>query len=153
MASFERILVPTDFSAGSYAALGYAVFLAQRLGAAVEVLAVYETPLGIDLDSKVTQPGRARPETLSEILRESTDRKLRDFLRDVPGSQGVSLQGRVESGNPADVIVRIARQDGVDLISMGTKGIGANERGTGSVLDKVVRGAPCPVLAVRVKEA
>ncbi len=153
MASFERILVPTDFSAGSYAALGYAVFLAQRLGAVVEVLAVYEVPSGIDLQSTVTQPGSAKAETLATILRASAEEKLRKFLTDVPGGKGVELQSRIESGNPSEVIVRVAREDGVDLISMGTKGVGANARGAvGSVLEKVIRDAPCPVLGVRVKE-
>ncbi len=154
MASFERILVPTDFSAGSYAALGYAVFLAQRMGAVVEVLAVYELPAGVDPESRVTQPGSEKPETLATILRTSAEGKLRKFLTDVPGSKSVELQSRVEGGNPAEVIVRVAREDGIDVISMGTKGIGAGARGAmGSVLEKVIRDAPCPVLAVRVKEA
>lgn len=151
MAAFERILVPTDFSAGSYAALGYAVFLAQRMGAVVEVLAVYEIPAGIDPQSRVTQPGSEKPETLATILRVSTEEKLRKFLTDVPGSKGVEMQHRIEAGDAAEVIVRVAREDGADVISMGTKGIGA--RGTmGSVAEKVIRDAPCPVLAVRVKE-
>jgi len=153
MASFERILVPTDFSAGSYAALGYAAFLAQRMGAVVEVIAVYEVPAGVDPQSKVTQPGSAKPETLATILREAAEQKLRAFLTDVPGAQNLEIQKRVESGSPAEVIVRVAREDGIDLISMGTKGIGASARGAmGSVLEKVIRDAPCPVLAVRVKE-
>jgi universal stress protein A len=154
MASFENILVPTDFSAGSYAALGYAVFLAQRLGANVEVLAVYEAPVGIDLEARVTQPGQSQPETLAEVLREATEKKLQGFLSDVPGAKGLTLHGRVEKGNPAEVIVRGARAAGVDLVCMGTKGIGAGGRGpVDSVLEKVIRDAPCPVLAVRVKEA
>ena len=154
MASFENILVPTDFSAGSYAALGYAAFLAQRLGSNVDVLAVYEAPIGIDPDARVTQPGQSRPETLAEILRQTTEKKLHDFLSDVPGAKGLTLRGRVEQGNPAEVIVRSARAGGVDLVCMGTKGIGAGGRGpVGSVLEKVIRDAPCPVLAVRVKEA
>ncbi len=154
MASFERILVPTDFSAGSYAALGYAVFLGQRLGAIVEVLAVYEVPAGIDPETRVMQPGSAKTDTLATILRSSTEEKLRKFLTDVPGSRGIEMQHRVECGNPAETIVRVAREDGADMISMGTKGIGAAAKNAmGSVLEKVIRDAPCPVLAVRVKEA
>ncbi len=152
MASFERILVPTDFSAGSYAALGYALFVAQRLGGIVEVLAVYETPTGIDLQSRITQPGSVKEETLGAVLRRSTEEKLAKFLTDVPGAKGIELQRRIEGGNPAEVIVRVAREDGIDLISMGTKGIGGESKtGVGSVLAKVIRDAPCPVLAVRVK--
>lgn len=154
MASFERILVPTDFSAGSYAALGYGLFMAQRLGGIVEVLAVYETPPGIDLESRITQPGSAKEEMLGTLLRRSTEEKLAKFLTDVPGAKGVELQRRIESGNPAEVIVRVAREDGIDLISMGTKGIGGEAKtSVGSVLAKVIRDAPCPVLAVRVKAA
>ena len=150
MASFERILVPTDFSAGSYAALGYAAFLAQRLGSTVEVLAVYETPAGIAPDSKVTQPGQA-PEMLSTVLRNTTQERLRSFLSDVPGAKGLDFKPRVVSGKPAEVIVRVAREDDIDLISMGTRGIGAGNA-VGSVVEKVIRDAPCPVLAVRIKE-
>ena len=154
MASFERILVPTEFSAGSYAALGYAVFLAQRLGAVVEVLAVYEAPTGIDPESRVTQPGSAKQETIAAILRATAEEKLRRFLTDVPGARGIELQSRVECGNPAETIVRVAREDGVDMISMGTKGVGAAAKNVmGSVLEKVLRDAPCPVLGVRVKES
>jgi nucleotide-binding universal stress UspA family protein len=154
MASFERILVPTDFSAGSYAALGYAVFVAQRLGGIVEVLAVYETPSGIDPQSRITQPGSPKEDTLGNLLRRSTEEKLAKFLTDVPGAKGVELQRRIESGNAAEVIVRVAREDGIDLISMGTKGIGGEAKtSVGSVLAKVIRDAPCPVLAVRVKAA
>ncbi|HUJ29613.1 MAG TPA: universal stress protein [Myxococcales bacterium] len=153
MASFESILVPTDFSAGSYAALGYAVFLGQRIGSTIEVLAVYEAPVGIDLDAKVTQPGHAQPETLSALLRETTEKKLKNFLSDIPGAQGLTLRGRIEQGNPAEVIVRAARSGGVDLVCMGTKGLGSGNHGpVGSVVEKVIRDAPCPVLAVRVKE-
>ena len=155
MASFESILVPTDFSAGSYAALGYAVFLAQRLGANVDVIAVYEAPAGIDLDTRVTKPGQSQPETLAALLRENTEKKLADFLSDVPGAKGLVIKGRVEQGKPAESIVRAARANGTDLICMGTKGSGATDaRGpVGSVMEKVIRDAPCPVLAVRVKES
>ncbi len=130
MASLERILVPTDFSAGSYAALGYAVFLAQRLGSWVEVLAVAEAP----------------------EARDAVEDKLRRFLSDIPGSQGVELHHRVEAGAPAEQIVRAAREDDVDLIAMGTRGLGG-AAAVGSVVHAVIRDAPCPVLAVRVKQA
>lgn len=154
MASLERILVPTDFSAGSYAALGYAAFLAKRLGGTIEVLAVYETPAGIDLDSRVTPPGSDREQTLDALLRTAAQEKMRKFITDVPGAGGVELRSRIESGEPAEVIVRVAREEGIDLISMGTKGIGGEAKSAvGSVLAKVVRDAPCPVLAVRVKGA
>ena len=151
MASFERILVPTDFSAGSYAALGYAVFLAQRLGSSIEVIAVYETPAGIPPDSRVTQPGQVAPETIAAVMRHAAEEKLRQFLSDVPGGKGLSFQPRVERGNAADVIVRVAREDDIDLISMGTRGLGGGNA-VGSVVERVIRDAPCPVLAVRVKQ-
>jgi nucleotide-binding universal stress UspA family protein len=150
MASLERILVPTDFSAGSYAALGYAAFLASRLGAALEVVAVYDPVPALDPRTAVQTPGSAKPRPLSEILREDAEKKLRDFLSDVPGGQGVPITSRVECGPPAEVIVRVAREGYFDLIAMGTRGI-TGGAAVGSVVEKVIRAAPCPVLAVRVK--
>ena len=151
MASFERILVPTDFSAGSYAALGYATFLARRLGSTLEVVAVAEAPVGIARDATVTLPGHT-PLPLDAALRTSAEEKLRNFLSDVPGAEGIEIAQRVEIGHPADAIVRVAKEDGIDLIAMGTRGINAGGP-LGSVVDRVIRDAPCPVMAVRVKQA
>ena len=150
MASLERILVPTDFSAGSYAALGYAAFLASRLGASVEVLAVYDPVAQLDPSMPVQAPGSARPQTLAEFLRAEAEKKLQGFLSDVPGGRGLTITSRVESGPPADVIVRAAREGYFDLVVMGTRGVTGTAT-VGSVVEKVIRNAPCPVLAVRVK--
>ncbi len=153
MAALERILVPTDFSAGSHAALGYALFLAARLGGAVEALHVYEAPAGLDPDSTVQVPGSEKPQKLGNLLRTQAEDKLRNFLSDIPGAQGVRIESRIEVGEPAETIVRVAREERFDLIAMGTRGLsGFTRLMVGSVLEKVIHDAPCPVLAVRVKE-
>ena len=153
MASIERILVPTDFSPSSYAALGYAVSLGARLGAAIEVLGVYDAVEGVAPDAQVVVAGGAtRP--LVQVLRERAEADMERFVSDVPGRTSVSMRTRIASGKPADVICQIADQDRFDLIVMGTHGrTGIARVVVGSVAEKVVRDAACPVLTVRVRDS
>ncbi len=153
MATLERILVPTDFSPCSQAALGYALFLAARLGATLEVLNVYEGLDGLTADAKVVVEGTG-PQPLAHILRDRAQRGMDRFLSDLPGGPGVPVKARVEAGKAADVISRIADKERFDLIVMGTHGrTGLSRIVVGSVAEKVLRDAPCPVLTVRVPDA
>ncbi len=153
MPSIERILVPTDFSPSSHAALGYAVFLASRLGAAVEVLAVYESVASVGPETQVVVPG-VGARALSAVLHDRAREQLARFVTDVPGLRGEALATRLEPGDPAQVILRIADEERFDLVVMGTHGrTGLSRLMMGSVTEKVVRGALCPVLTVRVPGA
>lgn len=143
MRPFSRILVPTDFSECSRAALDRAVSLAERLGATIEVVHVVELPHYLEGQVMVpTTTGKS--ESLDTILLRHASTEMERFLGSGPGG----LRARLESGPAVEKIVDVATQGGFDLIVMGTHG---RKRGvvTGSVTERVVRRAPCPVLAVR----
>ena len=131
---FTRILIPTDFSAPSDAALEFAKTLAGTFGSAVHVLHVAGHETGAD-------PERLRTAGLLRIHARVTTEDLRRFR--VPPA--VEL-----SDKPADEIVSHARAHAIDLIVMGTHGrTGIAHLAMGSIAEKVVRTAPCPVCTLR----
>jgi nucleotide-binding universal stress UspA family protein len=146
MTELRRILVPVDFSACSRAALDYASFLAQRLGATVDVVHVWDAPPYLGPEVLLHIPGETRL-TLAQFAGARAQRDLEHFLASVE-HPGV-VKGRVETGDPCDTILRLAAE-GYDLIVMGTHGrSGLAHVLLGSVAEKVVRRAPCPVLTIR----
>jgi nucleotide-binding universal stress UspA family protein len=141
MIALKRILVPHDFSETSEAAVRYALALAHNFGAKLYLLHVSdkarfematEFPLGLD-------------GTLEDAVRERLVKIL------TPREQ-IEFRPVFEfrSGAPAAEIARYAKEADVDLIVMGTHGRGLVAHAVlGSVAEKVVRTAPCPVLTVR----
>lgn len=144
MNNVQRILVPVDFSETSKRALEYANFFAQRFDAKLDVLHVWR-PSEYAGDEMVVFT-RSEPElTLSTFLRNHADQQLTGFLQGVPHSNRM-----LESGEPAQVIARVAGEGRYDLVIMGTHGrTGLSHVMMGSVAEKVVRLAPCPVLTYR----
>lgn len=137
--SIQRILVPVDFSACSGDAFRLAGSLADALGASIEVLHV--------IDVGARRLGSAEPPERNDsaTARES----LRQFLA-AAGGGGPVPSGRVETGEPREVIVSLAKDEGFDLIVMGTHGrTGRSHTFVGSVAESVVRTSPRPVLTVR----
>lgn len=133
----KRILVPIDFSTHSLNALAYARGLAQQFGAELLLLHVIE-PIQFITVSDVYDEQRRRSDAALTRLGD-------DLVR-----QGVKVHIRVEPGVPAHVIVQAAKNSGVDMISMGTHGrSGLAHMLIGSVAERVVRSATCPVLTVR----
>ena len=143
---FTRILVPTDFSAPSDAALDYARGVATRFGASLHLLHVAEDPYRALYSAEVFVP---EMEGLrDEILGDATGR-LNDRLSD---TDRAALHATVDAiiGTPAGSIVEYAAGHEIDLIVMGTHGRGGmSHLLMGSVAERVVRTAPCPVLTVR----
>lgn len=141
MIALKKILVPHDFSDTSEAAVRYAIALAHNFGAQVCLLHVSdrakfematEFPLGLD-------------GTLEDAVRER-------MLKILSPREQFAFQPSFEfrSGSPAAEIVKYAREADFDLIVMGTHGRGFVAHVVmGSVAEKVVRTAPCPVLTVR----
>src|SRR5262245_17395776 len=143
---FKRILVPIDFSPPSDAALAYARSVAGRYGASLHLLHVAEDPYRAFYSAEVFVP---EIEGLREEILNDTEKRLNDRLRpsDVTG-----LHATAESiiGTPAGSIVEYAAGRDVDLIVMGTHGRGGMAHLLlGSVAERVVRTAQCPVLTVR----
>jgi nucleotide-binding universal stress UspA family protein len=146
MISLKKILVPTDFSGPSAIALKYARALAQAFQGALEVVHVIEDPVAHAWAAEVyvaSLPG----------LYEELEREVRGRLQQLVTSleqEGVTVRGTLMKGNAFIEIIRFAREQEVDLIVMGTHGrSGVAQMLMGSVAEKVVRKAPCPVLTVR----
>jgi nucleotide-binding universal stress UspA family protein len=143
-----RILVPVDFSSHSDRAFRYALRLASRFGASVELIHVVDNPIasGTWTAEEVYVPDLL--EMLDRLLREA-ERRLAT-LKFAAAGDGVSVETRVLTGQPAHTIVEHAETGGFDLVVMGTHGrTGVSHLFVGSVAERVVRRAPCPVLTVR----
>ena len=139
----RSILVPTDFSESADAALEYAVGLAQRFGATVELLHVAEPPRVM------------APELLGSVLEgeiEAADELMAERLTDLKRRGVHGVDGRVIVGGAIEIILREAAR--ADLIVMGTHGRGSfAQLVLGSVAAAISRRAAAPVLIVREKPA
>lgn len=145
--SFDRILVATDFSACSRAALVKAMGLAKRLGAELTLCHAI-APVSYDpLDRSLF--GKDRPRyTLADYLKEAAEKELRAFLADVPGID--EAKAELREGEPVQVLLDAIEEGGYDLVVMGTHGrSGIESFLMGSVAERVVRAAPCAVLTIR----
>ncbi len=142
---FRKILVGTDFSEPADAARRMAIDLARRLGAELEIVHV-EEPLPAYAFSEGALPDLPR---LQEKVRSSAERQLEDQAKEARGA-GIPVRTIVLPGTPATTIVERARTEGVDLIVVGTHGrTGLEHMLIGSVAERVVRYASCPVLTVK----
>jgi nucleotide-binding universal stress UspA family protein len=150
MIDLRRILVPTDFSKHSDNALRYAAAFAEKFGSELYLLHVVQD-LALFVPEAVLAAA-ALPAAPVEQFRVAARAALQ---RVVDGLQlpGLTIHPEVAEGVPFDAIIRLARQRDVDLIVMGTHGhTGLAHLLMGSVAEKVVRKAPCPVLTVRHPE-
>ena len=148
--AFERILCAVDFSECSLAALGYAVSLADGMGARLTVVNVVEwLPVGDDLLLD-TSPDV----TAYRVGAETTHRQqLHKHMAATAGS-GREVDELVTCGKPHHEILRIAAEQASDLIVMGIHGKNPIDRMFfGSTVEPVVRRATCPVLTVRAEAA
>lgn len=142
MITLKKILVPTDFSEHSSKALRYGAELAAKFGAELHVLHAIElTPLAYG------EGAYFPPETQAE-LEEAAVKQLDDLH--VAAASEVNVVRKVSHGHPFVETIRYAKEQEIDLIVVGTHGRGAIAHMLlGSVAEKVVRKAPCPVLTVR----
>jgi nucleotide-binding universal stress UspA family protein len=139
-----KILVPTDFSSCAEAAAQYAVDLARRLEATVVLMAAYERPMFVIPDGD----GSLLPDVTTELAEHVMTKLL--WAREQLAHKDVAVRLEAVDGAPADAILRVARDEGFDLIVMGTHGrTGVRRLFLGSVAEHVVRHAECPVLTVR----
>jgi len=165
--AFVHVLVPTDFSDPAHHALRYALEEATLHHARVTLLHVLSAHAGTDVyyvtdgpaegatqagvDPSGGGPLRAFSPAEPTVVRHDPGEVARTQLEDLIRG---TFQGRwsveIAVGPPADTIARVARELGADLIVMGTHGrTGVQHVLLGSVAEKVVRMAPCPVLTVR----
>jgi universal stress protein A len=144
--TITRILVPTDFSADANGAFIYARELARKFDAPVHLLHVVEDPLAAGVWS--SEIYTAEIAGLQVNLVRDAEERLRGL---VPVDVG-TVTTEVRTGSAAKQIIEAARDWHADLIVMGTRGrTGVAHVIMGSVAERVVRLAPCPVLTLRAE--
>jgi nucleotide-binding universal stress UspA family protein len=150
MLNLKQILVPTDFSTPSENALLYGKALAETFGATLHLIHVVEEPPVYPWASPeglMPMPLPAWGE-IEETVRAQMGKLLTDAEQRLFRAQVVTA-----AGSPFVEIVRYAKSHEIDLIVIGTHGRGpVAHMLLGSVAEKVVRKAPCPVLTVRHPE-
>ena len=142
MINLKRILVPTDFSDAGKTALRYAVAFADQFGAAVDLLHVVEDiPPGALLSYVPKEKLHKDMLTHAQEQLDALESEWEDYV--------FPVAKRVVEGFPFVEIIKFAQDNDSDLIIMGTHGRGAiAHMFMGSVAEKTVRKAPCPVLTV-----
>jgi universal stress protein A len=146
MQRINTILVPTDFSAASDRVLAYARDIADAFGATLHLLHVFDNPFaaGAFMDMYTRAPG----EYVERIERQTLTR-LETLLTPEQKAKYIPIFA-ARMGPPAQQILQYAEEHGaIDVIVLATGGHGRVARLIlGSVADKIVRTAPCPVLTV-----
>ena len=144
MIALKTLLVPSDFSECSEAAVRYGLELARRFDAKLHLLHVVYDPA---LQPWATE-GMTLPllDAVDQWQKESRQR----LIDAVPPADAGRVTVSATIGSPYAEILRYADENDVDLIVMGTHGrSGMSHVLLGSIAEKVVRHAPCPVLTVR----
>jgi nucleotide-binding universal stress UspA family protein len=135
----HKILFPTDLSARSEFCLEQATDLARARGATLLICHVEEPPMAYGGGELYYGLPLSETRNLAEALEQV-----------VPTHPAVPFEHRLLSGDPASEIVRLAQDEGVELIVLGTHGrTGLKRVLMGSVAEAVVRRATCPVLTIK----
>jgi len=146
MFKLKKILCPTDFSETAFEALKYAIGLARSTRSRLILMYVVNQKMfseGLSL-ARVNSP-----EALGKEMADEARRRLK-MLIPVEERDGIDWETNIRSGNPAQEVIRYAKENNIDMIVIGTAGhSGVDRMMFGSTAEKVVRGAHCPVLTVR----
>ncbi len=147
MSAIRTILHPTDFSKSSDQAFRLACSLARDYADLVIVLHIVERPV-------LAYPGVLMAPPPPPLAREQRQAVLEKLRRIRPSDPSLAVEYLLEEGDPATGILQVAQERECNLIVMGTHGrTGLGRLLMGSVAEKVVREAGCPVLTVKVPEA
>ena len=141
---YEHILVPTDGSDGTDAAVDHAIDLAETYDAALHTIYVVDANVGAD----------AGVANVYANLEQAGERAVQDVVDRAEAAGVETVEGAVAEGVPHRAILDYAEQRDVDLIVMGTHGrTGLDRYLLGSVAEKVVRLSDVPVMTVRMPAA
>lgn len=144
-ADWKKLLCPIDFSDASREALETAAALAKRHGAALTLFHAYPVPGYTFPDGSFVASSK-----MLEELAEQANRHLAEWKAIAVAAGVPSVESATAVGEPAHEIVTFATEKGMDLVVVGTHGrTGLTHALMGSVAERVVRKAPCPVLTVR----
>ncbi len=145
---FERILVPVDGSEHSLSALDFAVEMQKKFDSELMLLCVYRHHSPLDASMYMVKPADA-PENLNDAMREYAKGVIEEAKVHAAELGAEKPRGFVKSGPPARTIINFAEDKKVNLIVLGSRGLGDVEGFLlGSVSHKVTSLARCPVLIV-----
>ena len=145
---FTHILIASDGSECALRAVRAGAEIAKRFEAEVTLLSVFDPPVGqmalVDPDTVALDP--AMIARYADEVQSAVEKSATQVLEEV----GVRYTARRETGHPVDQIVGVAARSRVDLIVLGSRGLGGLESFLlGSVSDRVLHHAHCPVLIVK----
>lgn len=141
--TIKTLLVPVDFSPHAAKAIETAIEFAKAFGAEIILLHAYSFPMGV-----ATPYDYRIPANILGQARESAVKRLEADV-DKISAAGVQARGMVVDRVPSQAILETAEEVGADLIVMGTRGLtGLKHVALGSVADRTIRRASCPVLTV-----
>lgn len=144
---YKKILVATDGSEQNKKAIEHAVKLAKLSGA--EPHAVYVMDIKTDYGPKSYLSTDITTEGIKSYLGHEGDTAIK-YVEDLAKEEGMDIEKWILEGHPAEEIIKLAEEQSVDLIVMGTLGRSGIEKFLlGSVADKVIRSSRIPVLTVR----
>jgi|SRR5215208_1062720 nucleotide-binding universal stress UspA family protein len=165
MTAYHKILVPYDSSKPSETALEHAIQIAKMSEISsrkiVNVILIYITPIihipftigTVLLKSEKTGetiPLREYTKELNQEIKENAIKMLDEKIKKYGNIKNVSVKSKVNIGNPADEIIKFANDEKIELIVMGTTGLGGIKKFVfGSVARNISEKANCPVMLVR----
>jgi nucleotide-binding universal stress UspA family protein len=148
MTRFETILVPVDFSDHSKEALDTAIQVAKLFESTIHLLHCYHIET-----AGISPYGIVLPSGYYEDIRDAATKRVSDW-REMVSKEGIKAESILSADSPSLAINLAAEETNADLIVMGTRGLsGLKHAMLGSVAERVVRLAPCPVLTVKHPEA
>ena len=150
MIAIKKILVATDFSPASETALNYGRALAMQFNASLHVLHVMHS---VEIAAANEYGFAGLPAEYDAEMEQAAVKRTRELLTDEDRQLLSATATVVRHSTPAAAIIQSATANDIDLIVVGTHGRGAlGHLFMGVVAERVVRAAPCPVLAVRNPE-
>lgn len=147
-----KILVPTDFSGYSVAALKQAVDIAEEYRAEVHVLHVVEVKIRsmYEYEFAGKSASVAGIRRLESKMVKTAEARMREFLDDLVPDARAKLVSNVVKGNPVQEILRFQKDNGIDLIVISSLGhSGLAEYFIGGVARNVLKGSTCHVLLTK----
>jgi nucleotide-binding universal stress UspA family protein len=147
MIEVRRILVPLDFSRHADSVLEWAAHLAEEHGSRLLLLHAYHLPVEFQ-----QLEGAYLPQDFWASVKTEAEQNL-NRLAEPLRARGLPVDVIVREGYPATVIEEEATDQQADLIVIGTRGLsGLKHLLLGSIAERVVQKAPCPVLTVKTRE-
>ena len=149
MEPIRKIVVPVDFSAHSRAALEYAIDFAKQIGAEIHVIHAFSMPLTTVAAYEFAGAVAAVPPNLWADLESAASQNLEAFVGEAD-AKGVPVKSRLVIDIATKAILDFAENVDADLIIMGTRGLtGLKHVALGSVAERTLRSAACPVLTLK----